>query len=133
MSKLLPPQGQGIVEDIIWLVVSNFRQKLCQDLCAAVNDNAAHAVKSLSGGGKASFHRREAGSGYQTASLSMRCLVTRPIGPKLANARSRVHKLLFRAMTPPHSATTIDDVEANLMKVYQTRRPFEVPVQGDLS
>jgi hypothetical protein len=91
-----------------------------------------------------------------------RCLVTRPIGPKSANARLCVNKLLFRAMTSPPPTAIVDGMayHATAMarsmcvskgspgasqlfqkrgktheKLYrlQTRRPPEVSVQGGLT
>ena len=53
-----------------------------------------------------------------------RCLVTRLIGPKSANAQSRVNKLLFRAMTSHPLAVIVDGVEDHVTAVIRSMRLF---------
>ena len=53
-----------------------------------------------------------------------RCLVTRLIGLKSANARSRVNKLLFRAMTSHPLAVIVDGVEDHVTAMIRSMRLF---------
>ena len=68
-----------------------------------------------------SSHHREAGSVTKQHHCQHRCLVTHPIGPKSANARSGVNKLLFRVMTSPPPAI-VDNVDNHAAAIARLMR-----------